>query len=217
MKHTAPALCLTVALLFGAAGCESPAVTYPPGAPPIISGFKSRTGIDGRWRRAPHQGIDLKGHSGQEILAAADGLVLEAVVDECWGPTIAVDHGRGSDGEPIIALYGHVGDMLVTSGDNVARGQVIARITDNHHEFRCIWGVPHLHFQIGREYKRYNKANRWGYGYFLVDGQMSIDPNLYWADGPYRVTCFDPNAVYKKGTLTYPVPCDRRPRNQLAK
>ena len=59
---------------------------------------------------------------GQSILAAADGKVLEATVEQCWGPTIAVEHGKGLDGHKIIALYGHVGEMLVDDGDQIKRG-----------------------------------------------------------------------------------------------
>ena len=197
---------LAVAALLGIAGCQS--ITYPPGAPEIISGYHSMAGVDGGRRRTAHKGIDLGGHVGQEILAAADGRVLEAVVDECWGPTIAVDHGRDRNGDPVIALYGHVGEMHVAAGDQVERGQVIARLGDNHHEFDCIWGVPHLHFQIGREYRRHGKETRWGWGYFLVEGRESVDPNLLWSDGFYRVTCFEPGRTYRLGTLTYPVRCE---------
>ena len=197
--------CLAAAVLLGGAGCQT--VAYPPGAPEIISGFHSKIGVDGKRRRSTHQGIDLKGHPGQEILAAADGVVLEAVVDRCWGPTIAVDHGRGLDGGRLIALYGHVGEMLVAAGDRVSRGQVIARLEGNHHEFGCIAGVPHLHFQLGREYRTHNREERWGWGYFLMRGEGALNPHLYWADGPYRVTCFEPGTAYRRGTLTYPVRC----------
>ena len=59
-------------------------------------------------------------------MAVADGTVLEATVEKCWGPTIAVDHGNGIDGNKIIALYGHVDEMLVAEGDVLQRGQIIA-------------------------------------------------------------------------------------------
>ena len=205
MKNTATTLFIAVAAILGAAGCIK--VAYPPGAPEIISDFRSWKGVDGGRRRAIHRGIDTYGYPGQEVLAAADGLVLEAVVDKCWGPTIAIDHGTGRDGRNIVALYGHVSEMLVAGGEEVARGQVIARLGDNHNEFDCIYGVPHLHFQISQEYRTHNKENRWGWGYFLVDGGSSMNPHLYWADGPYKVTCFDPDAAYGRGTLTYPVRC----------
>ena len=76
------------------------------------------------------------------------------------------------------------------------------------HTFECIWGVRHLHFQIGRKYRdRFNKGTYWGHSYFLEDGEEGINPHLYWADGPNRVTCFEAKKKYKKGTITYPFPC----------
>ena len=72
---------------------------YPSGAPRIASDFGSWEGINGGERETQHQGIDITGKSGQPILAAANGTVLEATVEQCWGPTIAVDHGEGIDGK----------------------------------------------------------------------------------------------------------------------
>ena len=141
-------------------------------------------------------------------MAVADGTVLEATEEKCWGPTIAVDHGNGKDGNKIVALYGHVGEMLVAEGDKVTRGQLIARLGNNHHRFKCINGVRHLHFQIGREYRnKFNKGTSWGWAYFLKDGARGVNPHLYWADGANKVTCFEKNKTFNPGSLTYPVPC----------
>ena len=203
-RHSA--FCLVMASLLLAAGCRQS--VFPAGAPEVISDFGSRIGVSGHPRRSVHRGIDIKGHYGQEVLAAADGRVLEAVVDRCWGPTVAVDHGVGRDGKRIVALYGHVGEILVATGDMVARGQAIARMGSNHLDFDCFAGVLHLHFQIGRVHRKHGKGNHWGHGYFLEDGYRSVNPHKFWADGPYQVTCFDPDATYPWGTLTYPVACD---------
>ena len=207
MRKLTATLCLTITVLIVSA-CQTTTYNYPSGAPKIASGFGSYVAITGGTRRNAHQGIDITGNNGQEILAVADGTVLEATVEKCWGPTIAVDHGNGIDGRKIIALYGHVGEILVAEGDKVKRGQLIARLGNNQHNFKCIWGVRHLHFQIGQEYRdQSNKGNSWGHSYFLKDGKRGINPHLYWADGPNKVTCFEPNKKYKQGTITYPVPC----------
>ena len=119
-----------------------------------------------------------------------------------------VDHGNAIDNKKIIALYGHVGEMLVGEGDLVTRGQLIAHLGNNQDDFECIWGVRHLHFQIGQKYRdRSNKGNYWGHSYFLEDGNRAMNPHLYWASGPNVVTCYEPNKQYKHGTITYPVPC----------
>ncbi|WP_350333961.1 M23 family metallopeptidase [Coralliovum pocilloporae] len=188
---------------------SSTTVTYPAGAPRIASDFHSHIGVNGGRRKQIHLGIDIKGKVGQKILAAADGVVLEASTESCWGPTIAVDHGTGVDGKTIIALYGHVGDALVKAGDRIRRGQLIARLSDNQNDYHCIGGARHLHFQLGQEYRRKSdKGTNWGWGYYLKGGPKDmLNPHNYWADGPNRVTCFRKGQTFKPGTLTYPVPC----------
>ena len=182
-------------------------IIYPPGAPLIVSDFRDTLDGKGRMRDQIHQGIDITGNKGQLILAASDGKVLEATVEKCWGPTIAVDHGKGLDGKKIIALYGHLGEMLVTANEQVTRGQPIGSLGDNQDIFDCMAGIRHLHFQIGRKYRDSYKGLYWGWAYFLKDGEKGVNPHLYWADGPNKVTCFKPNTKYKLGSLTYPVPC----------
>ena len=182
-------------------------IIYPQGAPLIVSDFRDTLDGKGRMRDQIHQGIDIAGNKGQLILAASDGKVLEATVEKCWGPTIAIDHGKGLDGKKIIALYGHLGEMLVTADEQVTRGQPIGSLGDNQDIFDCIAGLRHLHFQIGRNYRDSYKGTYWGWAYFLKDGNKGVNPHLYWSDGPNKVTCFKPNTKYKLGSLTYPVPC----------
>jgi len=183
-------------------------VVYPPGAPRIASDFHSLVGINGEHRGPPHQGIDISGNNGQPILAAAYGKVLEATDEHCWGPTIAVDHGKDLDAHKIIALYGHLGEMLVGAGEQINRGDVIARLGNNQYDYECIAGVRNLHFQIGRENRdQYSKGDHWGWEFFLEDGDRGVNPHLYWAGGRGEVTCFESNGTYKPGSLTYPVPC----------
>ena len=182
-------------------------IIYPPGAPLIVSDFRDTLDGKGRMRDQIHQGIDIAGNKGQLVLAASDGKVLEATVEKCWGPTIAIDHGKGLDGKKIIALYGHLGEMLVTSDEQVTRGQPIGSLGDNQDVFDCIAGLRHLHFQIGRNYRDSYKGTYWGWAYFLKDGNKGVNPHIYWSDGPNKVTCFKPNTKYKLGSITYPVPC----------
>lgn len=184
-------------------------VSYPANAPKIASDFRSTNGVNKRPRGYEHQGIDIIGPNKQEIIAAADGRVLEVESGPCWGPTIVVDHGAGKDGKPLLALYGHLGTAAVTANQTVKRGQVIGHLGNNYDEFKCIAGVRHLHFQIGRSWRGPEKGSYWGHLRFLVDGNRAANPHDYWSDGRGKVTCFAPDRTYPEGTLTYPLPCDR--------
>lgn len=201
------ALALILALALPAAPARAQTPDLPPGAAPILSDLWSWEGVNGGRREQIHTGIDIGGPSGQPVIAAADGKVLAARTDSCWGPTVAVDHGLAPDGTRLIALYGHVGPLLVGPGAWVRRGQDIARLGDNHASFACIGGVRHLHFQIGQRYRRLPEPSFWGHTAFLHDGFQPVNPHLHWADGPHRVTCFAAGRAYPPGSLTYPLPC----------
>tara|TARA_B100000700_G_C14382286_1_gene550969 strand:+ start:31 stop:525 length:495 start_codon:yes stop_codon:yes gene_type:complete len=163
-------------------------------------------GINGQMRSQTHQGIDIIGKDGQPIISVAPGIVLESTIEKCWGPTIAIDHGNDFNGEKIIALYGHLGEMLVSAGDKVQRGQLIGRLGNNQYDFKCIFKIRHLHFQIGREYT--TNKNGWGSGYFLKDWNNGRNPHYYWSDGEGLITCYRDGVKYREGSITYPVPCE---------
>jgi len=183
-------------------------MVYPVHAREIISDFQSYRGANLRPRTRQHQGIDITGEAGQPIIAIADGRVMAAESDTCWGPTVVVDHGFGFDGLPLIALYGHVDEMLVGPGDEITRGQLLARLGDNETIYRCIGGVRHLHLQLGRIPYTGEIGEHWGHSRWLEDGKDGVNPHLYWANGPGLVTCYDADRTYPAGTITYPIPCD---------
>jgi len=189
------------------ASAQSSTVTLPRNAPPILSNFHSYKGANGLRRTSRHQGLDVGGPNGMPILAAADGIVVETDIGTCWGPTVVINHATGVDGKPLIAAYGHVGAIKVKAGQRVKRGQIIAALGNNHKDFKCIYGVRHLHLQIGRQHRSGPKGTYWGHVKYLVDGKKGVNPHAYWADGPGRVTCFRKGATYPAGTLTYPAPC----------
>ena len=172
----------------------------------IVSDFHSWFDVAGERRDLLHQGIDIAGPSGQSVIAVADGKVIEMHTDACWGPTIAIDHGRIRTGKRLIALYGHVHDILVEEGQAVSRGDEIARLGDNHEAFDCIAGVRHLHLQLGSQLQS-EKGSQTGHSYFLQDGESAMNPHRLWSDGPYKITCFRNGRDYPKGTITYPMLC----------
>ncbi len=137
------------------------------GFPEIISDFSSLTGVGGKKRKMPHQGIDIHDLPGTPILAARDGTILEIHDEKCWGLTVAIDHGPDPGGEKLYALYGHLGAHSVEEGEKVKRGQKIGEMGDDLKR-NCNGGVGHLYFQLGRRY-RTSKQRWWGSAYFLED------------------------------------------------
>lgn len=85
-----------------------------------------------------HKGIDYGCPYGTRILAAADGVVLEAAYDSAgYGNYVLIKHENGSG-----TLYGHLQTTLVQPGTSVAKGDLIglSGATGN------VTGA-HLHFE----------------------------------------------------------------------
>ena len=109
------------------------------------------------WRRDPfsgaqawHGGVDIAPHHGAAnyILAAAEGQVIFAGWNGGYGNCLMIDHGEGT-----VTLYGHMSSLLVGAGEDVIRGQRIARAGTTGYST----GV-HLHFEV-REYDKPSVRN----------------------------------------------------------
>jgi murein DD-endopeptidase MepM/ murein hydrolase activator NlpD len=100
-----------------------------------------------------HTGADMALPTGTEILAGGDGVVTEAGTNGGYGLMVVVDYGDG-----ITARYAHCSLLLVSAGQTVTRGDVIALVGNTGTSTG-----PHLHMEV------------------LKDGQY-INP-LYHVDG----------------------------------
>ncbi|MDX1991120.1 MAG: LysM peptidoglycan-binding domain-containing M23 family metallopeptidase [bacterium] len=90
-----------------------------------------------------HTAIDLAGAVGVPVKAANGGRVIFAGWNSFgYGYTIVLAHG------PYTTLYGHLSDIYVRCGQDVAPGQNIAAMGNSGNS-----SGPHLHFEI-----RYNDA-----------------------------------------------------------
>ena len=88
-----------------------------------------------------HGGIDICVHGGSEgkkIVAAQGGEVISAGWNGSYGNCIIIDHGGG-----LFTLYGHCSSLAVSSGQKVAKGQLIGYIGSTGN----VTG-PHLHFEV---------------------------------------------------------------------
>tara|TARA_B100000989_G_scaffold299052_1_gene292564 strand:- start:14713 stop:15498 length:786 start_codon:yes stop_codon:yes gene_type:complete len=178
-------------------------------ANPILSDFGSMSGVNTRPRDTIHQGIDIIGEKNNPVIAIKDGVVLETTIEACWGSTVVIDHGKSLDGKNLITIYGHVGEFLVQEGDKVKRGQKVAKLPTKIN-YRCMARVRHLHLQIGQRYCKKEEKDNWACKYFIKDFYRSLNPHDYWADGPGNISCFDEEKTFKKGTITYPLPCKKK-------
>lgn len=72
------------------------------------------------WRT--HDGIDLAGNIGDNVIAVQEGKVLEVTVDELWGDTVIIQHGNG-----LKARYCGVNATVKKDAD-IEQGQVIGTL-----------------------------------------------------------------------------------------
>ena len=85
-----------------------------------------------------HEGIDLAAPAGTPIQAAASGRVTFAGWQRGYGLIVIIDHGA------FITKYAHNTENLVRVGDEVLRGQPIAKVgrtgnaTGNHLHFELV-------------------------------------------------------------------------------
>jgi murein DD-endopeptidase MepM/ murein hydrolase activator NlpD len=89
-------------------------------------------------KRRLHTGIDFGIPPGTAVRAAADGIVRRASDDAISGKLLLVDHGSG-----VSTLYCHNESLLVSVGERVSAGQVIARSGNSG-----LSTGPHLHYQL---------------------------------------------------------------------
>ncbi len=97
----------------------------------FTSGFGYRWGV-------LHGGIDIANSIGTPILAAADGVVIDAGPTAGYGAWVKLRHADGT-----VTLYGHVNTWLVNIGERVYAGDQIATIGNRGNSTG-----PHLHFEV---------------------------------------------------------------------
>ncbi len=91
-----------------------------------------------RWGRT-HAGIDVGAKTGTPIYAADNGIVTESQYkNNGYGNFISIDHGNG-----YVTYYAHCSELLVSAGDVVAKGDLIAKVGSTGRSTG-----PHLHFEV---------------------------------------------------------------------
>ena len=85
-----------------------------------------------------HRGIDIGAPSGTNVLAAEAGVVTTAGYNGSYGYYVTINHGSG-----YVTLYAHNSRLVVSKGDKVTKGQVIAKVGSTGNSTG-----PHIHFEV---------------------------------------------------------------------
>lgn len=93
-----------------------------------------------RWNGSDfHPGIDIANDFGTPIVATADGVVTDAGWNAGgYGNKVDIDHGNG-----IMTRYGHAQSIVVHTGQQVRRGQIIAYMGSTGFSTG-----PHVHYEV---------------------------------------------------------------------
>ncbi|MCP1660232.1 M23 family metallopeptidase [Neisseria perflava] len=97
-----------------------------------------------------HSGVDYAAPTGSPIYAAESGKVEFAGWKKGYGKTVIIQHD-----ERFATLYGHASKYVVSPGEEVKRGQLIAYVGSTGRSTG-----PHLHFEV-------------------MDGQRKVNPDAF--------------------------------------
>ena len=104
----------------------------------ITSRFGNRTPT--KIVTANHKGLDIAGNTGDNIVSAMDGTVVQYSEEGDYGKHLRIQNGE------VLTLYAHCSELLVQEGSTVKQGDVIAKIGATGRATG-----PHLHFEIRRD------------------------------------------------------------------
>lgn len=109
---------------------------------------KLTSGYGARWGRN-HNGIDIGAPTGTPVYASDDGVVTCSKYRNSYGNTVVIDHGNGYE-----TYYAHNSELLVSEGQTVKKGQLIAKVGSTGNSTG-----PHCHFEIHYNGEIKNPAN----------------------------------------------------------
>ncbi len=146
LEHNLPPATFTPVSMAGGslslfAGPWLPTSPYVPSLWPVAGELTGRFGerLDPfNGEGAFHSGVDIASRYGDEVHAAANGVVVEAGVRGGYGRLIIIDHGFG-----VTTWYGHLSAFNVETGMQVKRGDVIGREGQSGRAT-----APHVHYEV---------------------------------------------------------------------
>lgn len=136
--ETASSLWLPPPTSGGSASAAGGAQGVPSAWPLADRGFVTQSLLEPG--EGEHPGVDIAIPAHTYVRATAAGSVVEVGDDPIYGFYVALDHGQGYR-----SLYAHAAETLVTTGQPVRAGEVIALSGSTGRST-----APHLHFEITR-------------------------------------------------------------------
>lgn len=106
-------------------------MVHPVANPVVASSFGPRGG-------GFHRGVDFAAPLGTPIFASLAGTVIRSEYHASWGNYVAIEHENG-----LTTLYAHNNQNLVTVGQTVEQGEIIASMGSTGNSTG-----PHLHFEV---------------------------------------------------------------------
>ena len=108
-----------------------------------------------------HNGIDLMAPYGTEVIATADGKVVDVLRQgKGLGNLVVIDHGDG-----LRSVYAHLSDIYVAINQKVTRGKVIGKVGSSGASF-----TASLHYEVRKGGRAMDPVN-----YFFA----SLSPSTY--------------------------------------
>jgi murein DD-endopeptidase MepM/ murein hydrolase activator NlpD len=95
-----------------------------------------------------HAGVDMQGRFGENIVATADGTVVQADYNGDYGRFVKISHGNG-----FTTSFAHLQTFKVKKGAKVKRGQVIGLVGNSGRSTG-----DHLHYELALHEKPINPA-----------------------------------------------------------
>lgn len=113
---------------------------------PTYGTITARYGSGGsRWSSGRHTGLDIAAPTGTAIYASDSGKVSFAGWKSSYGYTVIINHGNGYE-----TYYAHCSKLLVSAGDVVSKGDLIAKVGSTGNSTGA-----HCHFEV-----RYNGVTK---------------------------------------------------------
>jgi hypothetical protein len=103
-------------------GTSNPTGGKPDFALPVKGPITCKYGVKDNMHPNGHHGVDFGVAEGTPVQSVGAGRVIDTSISKALGNTIKVDHGNG-----YVSRYCHLQTTLARVGDNVVKGQVIAK------------------------------------------------------------------------------------------